>query len=201
MTRILQSGWFAMLLGALLFLGVTAVLMARAPLAPVNTHELERAAAQPEPGPAWDFVNPELDRLVDELKKEKEVLDQRAQQLKELADRLEAERAEINVITQAVHRIRSEFEQKVVQVREEEVANLKRLAKMYASMSPEDAAGILRQMDDEPALKFMVFMKDAETGPILEALSKLGDADAKRAAALTDRLRTTVYRAALPKQP
>jgi flagellar motility protein MotE (MotC chaperone) len=136
---------------------------------------------------------------VAELQQEKEALAQRNQQLQELAARLEAERAELTIVTQAIHRLRTEIEQKVVQVREEEAANLKRLAKIYANMSPEGAAGILKQMEDEPALKFMVFMKDAETGPILEALSKLSEADAKRAATLTDRLRNTMYRSALPK--
>jgi flagellar motility protein MotE (MotC chaperone) len=201
MIRLLQSGWFATLFGALLYLGVTAALMGRSTLTRTDATSAHAEAGQQGPGPSWEFVNPELDRLVTELKKQKEGLDQREQQLKELAARLDAERAEINVVTQVVHRIRREFEQKVVQVREEEVANLKRLAKMYASMSPEGAAGILKQMEDDPALKFLVFMKDAETGPILESLSKLGEADARRAATLTDRLRTTMYRSALPKQP
>jgi flagellar motility protein MotE (MotC chaperone) len=198
MVKLLQSGWFALLTGALLYLVVTALLIGRASVG---------HAVEPTPGamtahgdsPGWDKSNPDLERLITELKKEKENLSQRDQQLKELETRLEAERAELNIITQAVHRIRLDFEKKYLQVREEETANLKRLAKMYASMSPEGASVILKQMDDEQALKFMVFMKDAETGPLLEAFAKLGESEAKRAAMLTDRLRTTVYRSALPK--
>lgn len=188
-----------MLVGALVYLGVTAALLGRVPLARPAVAADTPSTGYHRPGPAWEFVNPELDRLVAELQQEKEALAQRNQQLQELAARLEAERAELTIVTQAIHRLRTEIEQKVVQVREEEAANLKRLAKIYANMSPEGAAGILKQMEDEPALKFMVFMKDAETGPILEALSKLSEADAKRAATLTDRLRNTMYRSALPK--
>ncbi len=188
---------FAVLVGGGLYLGVTALLLSRA----TGGSAQPIAASEPRlgAGPAWDFVNPDLDRLIAELKEQKTAVAQREQQLNQLAERLEAERAELDLITQAVSRTRDEFEKKLTQVREEEVANLKRLAKMYASMSPEGAAGIIKQMDDEQALKFMVFMKDAEAGPILEALSKLSEADAKRAASLTDRLRTTVYRSALPK--
>jgi flagellar motility protein MotE (MotC chaperone) len=200
MMKYLQSGWFAMMAGALVYLGVTVALIGRSPAlkggVPSGTSE-----DFPGAGPAWEFVNPELDRLITELKKEKEALTQRELQLKELAARLDAERTELNIVTQAVHRMRSEMEKDVVRVREEETANLKRLAKMYASMSPEGAAAILKQMEDEQALKFMVFMKDAESGPLLEAFGRMGEAEAKRAATLTDRLRTTVYRSAVATPP
>jgi flagellar motility protein MotE (MotC chaperone) len=68
-------------------------------------------------------------------------------------------------------------------------------------MSPEGAAAILKQMEDEQILKFMVFMKDAETGPLLENLAKLGESDAKRAATLTEKLRSTLFRNTAPKTP
>jgi flagellar motility protein MotE (MotC chaperone) len=197
MKRFFQSSLAAVLLGGLLYLGVTTALVLRVPL--VSASPPKAPASYKVSGPAWDFVNPELDRLVAELREQKAALQKREEQLNELAARLEAERAELNIITQAVYRVRDEFDKKLVQVREEEVANLKRLAKMYASMSPEGAANILKQMEDEQALKFMVFMRDAEAGPILEALARLSEADAKRAAALSDRLRTTTYRNALPK--
>lgn len=197
MKRFLQSSLAAVLVGSLLYLGVTAALLLRAPVLRATGSELPPAQAYQ--GPPWDFVNPELDRLIAELREQKAALQKREAQLNELATRLEAERAELNIITQAIYRVRQEFDRKLVQVREEEVANLKRLAKMYASMSPEGAAVILKQMEDEQALKFMVFMRDAEAGPILEALARLGELEAKRAAVLSDRLRTTTYRNALPK--
>lgn len=199
MKRFLQSSLAAVLVGSLLYLGVTAALLLRAPV--LRATAVQEPTAPTHYGPAWDFVNPELDRLIAELREQKAALQKREEQLNELAARLEAERAELNIITQAVYRVREEFDRKLVQVREEEVANLKRLAKMYASMSPEGAANILKQMEDEQALKFMVFMRDAEAGPILEALARLGDAEAKRAAGLSDRLRTTTYRSAASKSP
>jgi flagellar motility protein MotE (MotC chaperone) len=198
--KLLQSGWMAMLLGALIYLAVTAALVAPGRLIPQSVHAAE-AEQNHVGGPSWDFINPELDRLVSELAKEKVTLAGREKQLNELAARLEAERQEINIVTQAVYRMQTEFDRNVVRVREEEMANLKKLAKVYAAMSPEGAASILKQMEDEQILKFMVFMKDAETGPVLESLAKLGETDAKRAATLTEKLRSTLFRNAAPKTP
>jgi flagellar motility protein MotE (MotC chaperone) len=152
-------------------------------------------------GPSWEFFNPEVERLVKELAQEKKALALREQQLNELATRLEAERAEITTVTQAVHRLQQEFDRGVLRIREEETANLKKLAKVYATMTPEGAVTILRQMEDEQIVKFMVFMKDGETAPLLENFARQGEAEAKRAAAIMERLRTATYRNAPPKTP
>ena len=193
MSAILQAGWLVPLLGTLLYLGTTAAFLSPGKVLQ-NIRLGETAEQMPVPGPSWDFFNPEVDRLIAELKKEKENLTTRNQQLNELATRLQAERAELNQVTQAVHQLQLEFDKKTVRVREEETANLKKMAKMYAAMSPEGAAPIIKQLEDEQILKFIVFMKDNESGPLLENLGKLGEADAKRAAVLTDRLRTILYR-------
>jgi hypothetical protein len=66
-------------------------------------------------------------------------------------------------------------------------------------MTPEGAALIMKQMEDDQIVKFMVFMKDGETAPLLESFAKLGDTEAKRAAAISERLRTAIYRSATPK--
>ena len=61
------------------------------------------------------------------------------------------------------------------------------------SIPGEDgAATIFKQMDDTSIVKIMVFMKDQETGPILAAMSKGGETEAKRAADLTEKLRVAV---------
>jgi flagellar motility protein MotE (MotC chaperone) len=150
-------------------------------------------------GPSWDFINPELDRLLSELKHEKEALAKREQQLNELALRLQAERAEINQITQTVSRLQQEFDRNYVRVRDEEAANLKKLAKLYTSMSAEGAMAMLRLLSDEDVVKMMVFMKDSDSATLLDGLAKGSEADAKRAVALADKLRSAVFRNPTPK--
>lgn len=197
--KLLQSGWIAVLTGGLLYLGVTGYLLstarivstaARAPMADeANTR-----------GPAWDFFNPEMDRVMNELLREKKAVAAKEEQLNELSTRLEAERAELNIVLLSVQRTQKEFDRNVLRVHDEETANLKKLAKVYANMTPEGAAVILKQMDDDQIAKILVFMKEPESAPLLETFAKLGEAEAKRAAALSERVRRSIFRPTAAKQ-
>ena len=193
MIRILQSGWMIAFLGAATFLGVTTVLV-------TSSKSLTTAPppVESEPpggrGPSWEFSNPEVDHLISELKQEKQTVAAREQQLNELATRLQAERAEINQVTQTVFRLQQEFDRNALRVREDEAANLKKLAKIYSTMTPEGATMIIRQLEDEEIAKLLVIMKESEAAPLLENLAKLGETEAKRAAALSERLRKSIRR-------
>jgi flagellar motility protein MotE (MotC chaperone) len=79
-----------------------------------------------------------------------------------------------------------------VRIPEEETANLKKLGKTYATMSPEGAATIFKQMEDDQVVKILVFMKEGETAPVLESFARLGETEAKRAAVISERLRTSI---------
>ena len=194
MVKLLQSSWVAAAIGALLFLGTVAVALNPQKLLQARQAELAAVSEAKKPGAGWDFNNPEIDQLISELRKEKEELAAREQQLKELATRLASERAEINQATQAVLVLQREFNEGVVRVREEETANLKKLAKTYAAMTPEGALPIVRQMEDEQVVKIFVYMKEDETAPILEALAKLGNTEAKRAATISEKMRLASFR-------
>lgn len=191
MTKLFTSPWMTVPVGAIIYVAATLAFW-KVPPAPAP-------AGDPAPkasvnGPSWQFTNPEADQLIAELRTEKNSLSKREQQLNELEMRVRAEQAELNEATQSVHRLQQDYDQAVLRVQSEETANLKKLAKVYAAMAPESAALILAQMDDNTIAKIMVFMKDSETAAILEGLGKKGDAEAKRAAALSDRLRVAVYR-------
>jgi flagellar motility protein MotE (MotC chaperone) len=187
MLKILQSGWVTALIGGIAYCATTAVLIMSTPMSVTHTEAKE---APRKYAPSWEFFNPEVDLLVKELKHEKDALAAKAKELSELAARLDAERAELTVVTQAVHRMQAEFDRNVVRVKEEETTNLRRLGKVYSGMTPEGAALILKQMDDDQIVKILLFMKEAETGPLLENFARLSETEAKRAALVSDRLRT-----------
>lgn len=193
--KFLQSPWVAAFLGLLLYAGTTVMLWRPAP--PPRPEAVKPAD---ESAPSWTFHNPEIESLVAELKQEKATLAERAKQLADLTTRLQIERQEITVITRQVQRLQVEFDRNVVRVREEEVANLKKLAKTYATMSPEGAAAIFAQLDDSSLVKILAGMKDTETAPILETMAKQGEAQAKRAAMLSERLRLVLPAGAAPKR-
>jgi flagellar motility protein MotE (MotC chaperone) len=130
------------------------------------------------------------------LRIEKEALARREKDLNELAERLQTERMEINVVTQAVHQLQAQIEASIVRISAEEVTNIKKLARTYAAMSPEGAAPIMKELEEGTLIKILAVMRETETAPILEALSRLGADEAKRVAQVTERLR---FYLSLPK--
>lgn len=195
MISILQSGWFCALAGSIAYLATTAALLTPGKLSIARQAPVYRSG---NGGIAWEFFNPEVDQLIGELKQQKQALATREQQLNELAARLQAERSEINQVTQNVHQLQRDLNKVILHIRDEEMANLKKLGKMYSIMSPEGAASLIRQMDDDQAVKILVFMKEPEAAAILENLALAGDTEAKRAVTLSERLKHSVFRSAAP---
>jgi flagellar motility protein MotE (MotC chaperone) len=188
--KILQNPFVSSLLGLVLYAVVT-VLVWKAPativegeLAQADIVAHARAAA-----PSWEFQSPEAEMLISELKEQKAALNKREKDLNDLAERLQAERLEINVVTQAVYQLQRQVEASIVRINAEELANLKKLARTYAAMSPEGAAPIFKEMEENTLIKILALMKETETAPVLEEMSKLGADEAKRVANLTERLR------------
>ncbi len=194
MMRLLTSNWTAALFGAVVYLASTAAFW-KVPVMPKGdqTGEQVNAAAKSLVA-SWDFVNPEADQLIAELKVQKQSLEKKEHQLNDLSLRLDAERAEINQATQSVHQLQLDFDKNVVRVQDEEVVNLKKLAKVYSDMAPDSAATVFAQMDDPSIIKIMVFMKENDTAAILEAMAKTGVPQAKRVAALSESLRLSTSR-------
>src|SRR5579859_7905574 len=137
MLRLLKSPWTVPVAGGLLYLATTAIL-----IRPGEFHRetpVELAKISPGNEPSWNFRNPEFEQWVEELKRERESVAQRAQQLQELQKRLDAERQEILTVTQTVHQLQMEFDKNVVRIKEQQVESLKRQTKIVGSMSPEGA--------------------------------------------------------------
>jgi flagellar motility protein MotE (MotC chaperone) len=195
MIRILQTKWMAVTVGTLIYALTTWISLEpqkQLMRAAKALGAAENAKSAGAAGPSWKFQNPELNQLLAELKDEREALRVRAAQLDELEARLGTERKEISVVTQTVARLRKEIEATVIRVADEEAVNLKKLSKVYATMSPAGAARILKEMDDEQIVKILALMKEAETAPILEGFGQGDKQDAKRAALISNRLRLTI---------
>jgi flagellar motility protein MotE (MotC chaperone) len=182
------------LVSVVLYLGATVAFWKTPTHPPSPTVTASAAAREKQTGPSWNFTSPEADQLIAELKVEKKSLGKKEQELNDLMLRLQAERSELNLVTQSVRQLQLDFDRNVLRISEEETANLKKLAKVYADMEPADAAKVLEEMDDTSIIRIMVFMKDVETAAIWEAMAKKGQPEAKRAALLSDRLRLASFR-------
>jgi flagellar motility protein MotE (MotC chaperone) len=189
MIRLLKSNWTASTLGTLLYLLITWMLcrpLAQVPIVAAREIKPRTVSA------SWAFSNPEVDQLISELKEEKQALATKEKELKDLAARLQTERAELCQITQTVYQLQQDFDSNITRVREDEVGNLKKLAKNYSAMTPEGAAAIFNALDDGTVVRVMSFMKESDTAPILEFMAKQSAAQAKRVAAISERIRLSV---------
>ena len=146
-------------------------------------------------GPSWEFSNPEADQLIAQLRDEQKAMDAREQKLDEWQQSLDAQKEQMNMITQQVWQLQTDFDKSVVRVTEEETSNLKRLAKVYADMKPDYAATAMAQLDDVVIVKIMLFMKENETAAILETWVKQGAEQAKRAAQISEHVRLSITHA------
>lgn len=191
--RFIQSTFFASILGALLFLGTSAMLTIRGVASiPMHPVEEDHGPVADTKGPSWSFFNPEMDQIMADLKAERDAIASRERQLGELEARVRAEKAELEEAVKAVKRMQEMVDRSVIQIKEDEMGNLKRLAKMYAAMEPAGAARILKEIDDSVTVKIMTLMKEPETAAILEAFARLGEPETKRAATIAENLRVAV---------
>jgi flagellar motility protein MotE (MotC chaperone) len=195
MIRILQTKWMLVTVGTLIYTLTTWLCLQpqkQYMRAAQALRSMSTAKSAEPTGPSWTFQNPELNQLMAELKDERAALRVRTGQLDELQARLSTERQEICVVTQTVYRLRKELDVSVSRVTEEEVVNLKRLAKVYSTMTPAGAGRILKEMDDEQVVKILALMKEADSAPILEGFGLGEKQEAKRAALISNRLRLII---------
>jgi flagellar motility protein MotE (MotC chaperone) len=189
--KFLQSPLFAAVLGGVLFLLTSAFLTTQGVATAAHGDE-EPAARANIKGASWDFFNPELDQVIADLKSERDTLATREKQLNELATRLKAERAELDDAVKGIKKIQEQVDKNLFRIKEDEAGNLKKLAKMYTAMEPASAARILRELDDIIVVKILTLVKEPETALILESLARMGEAETKRAAAISENLRSAI---------
>jgi flagellar motility protein MotE (MotC chaperone) len=189
MNKLLANPWISAPIGAVVYLAAT-VLFWQKPVLPAR----QKFVAMVQPvGPSWDFNNPEADQLIAELKIEKKTVEDREQQLDDLATRLNTERAELGQVIESVRKLQGDFDRAVLHVKDDETGNLKKLAKVYAAMSPDVASTVLEQLDNEAIVKIMIFLKDGESAAILESMAKKGDAAARRTAQISEQIRLSAH--------
>lgn len=203
MMSLLQSKWTALVIGLAAYGLITAFSLRperQLRNAAMAIQAWQAAKADAEIGPSWTFHNPEMEQIMAELKNEREAVRLRASQLDDLQARLDAERQEICVVTQTVSRLRADLESTVTHVTQEEAVNLRKLSKVYATMSPEGASRILKEMDDDQIVKILGLMKESESAPIIEGLGTGSQAETKRAATISNRLRLLLLDTAKPSK-
>ncbi len=146
-----------------------------------------------EPKPfEWGFASEYITQLERELHERIILLDSREEELNAYEARLGADRAEIEEIKNQVEMMREHLLEGVVKLEASETENLKRLAKTYATLTPDATVNIFRELDDSTVVKILFFMKSDTVGAVLQEMATAngGVADqVRRAAKISDMLR------------
>ena len=137
---------------------------------------------------------PSLNQLIADLQTGREKTALEEKNLVTLKSQLEAEKAELAKLRVELVQMRQEIDERVIEIQEGEIKNLKTLSQTYAAMTPVAAVAIFREMDENMVVKILSCMKVDRTGPILGEMSKGQDKPGeesmtKRAARISDKLR------------
>jgi flagellar motility protein MotE (MotC chaperone) len=142
----------------------------------------------------WNFNSEAVNQLISDLNKGREKLAADEKNLVTLKSQIDAEKAELGKLRTELEGMRAEIDERVLEIQNDEVKNLKTLAQTYSAMNPGAAVAIFREMDENMVVKILACMKVDRTGPILGEMSKVVDkageeSMAKRAARISDKLR------------
>ena len=186
MNKLLQSAGTLMLGGILFFATMFGVLSATHFGAVTPPEKMPVSASD---DPSWKFHNPEMEQWIAQIKDERDALAVREQQLKEWEAQLNAQGKELSTVTRAVSNVQAQFDRRAVLFTEAEKENAKKQVKVIGGMSAEGAAAMLTEMPDNEATKLLYAMKNDVAGGILDAISKQGPRQAKRAALLAQKMK------------
>ncbi len=140
----------------------------------------------------WDFWTIEVDNLASELKDEKARLKKQSELLDQRAARIAGEQQELDKVRTNIEGMRKEIAEKVIEIQADESKNLRALSQTYAALTPKAAVAIIREMDDMTVVKILSLMKPDVVAPIFEEMSKTSDREgllSRRAAVISEKLR------------
>jgi len=191
----LQSPAVTAALGLVLSVGVGVGLCWRAAgpiLEAVAKARPKEPAVVEDKTKGWDFWTIEIENISSELKEERARLKKQADLLDQRAARIAADGKELEKIRGDVEKMRKDIVDKVAEINADEAKNLRTLAQTYANLTPKAVVAIFRDLDDTTAVKILSLMKSDVVGPIFEEMSRTNSGDAqfaKRAAVLTEKMR------------
>jgi len=187
MNKLIQSPATVLLLGGILFFATMFGAISTTHFGTVGVPEKTVASAADDP--SWRFHNPEMEQWIAQIKEERDALAVREQQLKEWEAQLSAQGKELSTVTRTMSNVQVEFDKRVVLFTDAEKENAKKQVKVIAGMSADGAATMLGEMPDTEVAKLLFSMKNELAGGILDAISRQGPMQAKRAALLAQKMK------------
>lgn len=111
-----------------------------------------------------------LREMINDVKEQKKRLDEREKPLTARESNLRLERDSIEALKREIDAAEERIKAATLEVNRDEKGNIKRLAKMWAQMEPEDVARVVRGLDVDLTASVMIAMQEKQSAPILAAL-------------------------------
>ena len=134
----------------------------------------------------------DLDMRGADLKKRAEALRDRELQLAKAESDLELQKASLNDVKQEIDAMRKQLDSRLVLVDSNQEAGFQHLAKLYTSMTPENAAKILATLPEPQAVQILKKMKEPTAAKILEVWASGDELLIAKASRITTLLRVTI---------
>ena len=173
MKHLLSSKVIFVILGGLIYIGVTMWTLyysvGKWKFKPNQKADGTQIGMTPNlDGESWNYRNPELELLVQELKKSKYDIKKEKEDLELLQKRVQKDIDQLSSITNRMRNLQDKFERSATTLTKNEEQNLNRLLGLFKTLEPEQIGTILEEMSDEKIAKIFSLLKPAEFGPVVE---------------------------------
>ncbi|MBE7464319.1 MAG: hypothetical protein HS116_12645 [Planctomycetes bacterium] len=204
--RIRRAPRGQVLFGALLFaagivLGALALGGARmAGFDPLAQHapdaKPDPVKVEADPSALQEPSQTEVEKMIQELQELQARTESDRQKTMLEQSRVAQERSALEVMRQQIDAAQKQLDSKVAELQTassaSEQQNLKRLAKMWAGMTPAAVYGVAKELDEVTTARILFAMSDKQIAPVLEAFAAQGPAGTRLATSVTNRLRTFI---------
>lgn len=132
--------------------------------------------------------------LAKELKVREEHIKNQEERILRMKDSMEKEKEEIIKSREEIEKMHKEIAEFIPLVSEGEKKNLKKLAKMFETLSSEAANPIMSDMPDQTLVIVLSYMKPRSSAKLLSGYAALSGESAKRSADLAEKLKKLVVK-------
>ena len=200
MKHLLSSKVIFVILGGLIYIGVTMwtlfISIGEFEFKPNQKADGTQIGMTPNlDGPSWNFRNPEMDLLVQDLYKRAKDIEKKEKDLRLLQARVQNDIDQLSSITNRMRNLQDEFERSATALTKNEEQNIKSLLGLFKTLEPEQIGTILEEMSNQKIAKIFRLLKPAEFGPVVELwLSKDEDTETRIHAILK------IYEGVIPEE-
>lgn len=140
----------------------------------------------------WNFHSHEINKMIEDLRIERQRLDEREEAIAASESRLEGEKQELERIRRDIELLRKDLSQYMMEVSASEMENLRTEVSVLNAMEPASVVAIFGERRDEDVVKILALMKPEAIAPIVELMMRQegrgGAPSAARANRLLDQL-------------